>query len=198
MENFLANMIAGLTVPALAIAFKLAFDHWLIGRTKEVVARLENGKVKTFTVHANASDEQVADAVRDGLTLERDVFWGLEKLSRTLEGLRVREGEQVDFIVELPNRTVAIECKSNVDQLDEATIAKHLNAEAGFNTLLIVSRQTAPKTLLQRTSRFIESGQLVYVTIGNMDDIGEKISTAMRVDLRPQHPETKVEPLPRS
>ncbi|MCC6072516.1 hypothetical protein ACFSQU_08740 [Massilia sp. GCM10020059] len=189
MNNFLTSIVGGLAIPLLALLFKLAYDRWLVGRTKDVIATLDNGKVETFTVHASASDDQVADTVRYGITFKRDVSAALEKLSRSLDGFRLREAPHVDFIVEVRGRTIAIECKNDVEHISEAAIEKFLRAKAGLSKLLLVSRQPVPSTVLDRTHRFIESGQLSYVAISANDDIAAELSKAMRLELHPMKPE---------
>ena len=181
MDNFLANIIAGLTVPALAIAFNIAFERWLVGRTKEVVAHLANGRNKTFTVHANASDAQIVEVVGNGLTLERDVFRALNRLQLGISGLEVRYGAHVDFVVEMPTRKVAIECKINVDQIDDVSVERQLSLEDDISELLLVVREPVPANLLVRTRRLIDAGKLKLVIIEESDELEGQLSAAMGI-----------------
>ena len=195
MENSLPNIIAALLLPALAIAFRMAFERWLVGRTKDVTARLENGKIKVFTVQANANDKQIAATVRDGLTLEREVSMALEKISNETSALHVRDGSNVDFLVALRDELIAIECKTSVDQIDDAAIKRYLDSEPGISKLLLVTRHVNPEVLTQATHHLTETAKLNFVQVVDPDDIVGALAAALRLDQRPQS-EPRAVPLP--
>ena len=195
MEHSLPNIIAALALPVLAILFKMAFERWLAGRTKEITARLENGKIKVFTVQANANDKQIAATVRDGLTLERDVSMALERLSDETSALQVRDGSNVDFIVTLRGEMIAIECRANADQIDDAAINRYLDSAPGITKLLIVTRHVNPTVLAQTASHLSEAGKLAFVEIVNPDNTAGALAAALGLDQQPQS-EFRAAPLP--
>lgn len=182
-ETFITTIIGGLTIPAIAFAFKLALDRWIIGRSKEFTVELENGKIETVTVDASANDVQVAATIHSGIALERDVAAALEKISQNTDTVSARSGKRVDFLIQVPGKIIAIECKTSVDQISEASIEKYLEAEGGSSKLLLVTRKPAPRRVLERTREFIESGKLLYIEIRPGDDVFEKMSSVISSEL---------------
>lgn len=182
METFLTTIIGGLTIPAIAFAFKLALDRWVIGRSKEFTVELENGKIETVTVDASASDAQVAAAIHSGMALERDVAVALEKMSRSTDTFRAHSGNDVDFLIQMPGKTFAIECKTSVAQISAASINKYL--EGGSSKLFLVSREPASPQVLERNREFIESGKLLYIDIPAGEDAFAKMSSVLSSELQ--------------
>lgn len=192
METFLTTIIGGLTIPVLAFAFKIAFDRWLVGRSKEVTVELANGKIETFTVDADAGDAQIVDEVHSGMALERDVAAALKKISLNTGRLTAREGKHVDFLVQVQGKTLAIECKTNVDQIGVSSVEKYLEAEGGSGKLLLVSRKPAPPGVLQRTGQYIESGKLSYIYIPTGTDVFDALFDAVSSELRVQRSDSAI------
>lgn len=143
----------------------------------------ENGKVDTVTVDASASDAEVAYAIREDVELERDVAIALRKLSQDGLGLIVQEGGPVDFLVRSPEKTIAIECKANVDHISEASIERYLNAIKGeASKLLLISASSPSASAAYTLNRFTESGHLSYIDISRSDDMLEALSKAITME----------------
>lgn len=184
MEDFLTTITPGIAFAIMAFASKLAIDRWLMGRTKEVIARFANGRVETFTVNASASDVEVADAVRDGIEFEFDVGVALGQMSQSMPGILVQEGGAVDFLVRSPEKTIAIECKADLDNISAASIERYLSGIKGqASRLLLVSTSPPSASAASTLKRFVESGQLSYIPISRSVDIVEALTNAISIEL---------------
>lgn len=175
----LSALVAGIGIPVLAAGLKHLLNAFLKDRTKEVIVQLDGGRLENLTIAANADATQIAQALQTELDLEKRVLAALEKYTSRVENYHSRTGKDVDFVAQLGDKKVAIEVKNRLDRVSVDQVKRYLAAEHGLAQLLLLSTQTVPAEVLHNTKEFVDSGQLTFVNIPDLENIERDLFRAL-------------------
>lgn len=145
MTELIITMLAGLGVPALTLLIKYYLDAKDAHSKKYVEVKNSNGKKFSLIVEGKVEEELIRKLLKEEYAFEDQVERILKNYKAKNESFKYFKNSHVDFILEMNNKTIALEAKTNSNRPLKLHYEKVKENHPEVDELLFLFNSEIPK-----------------------------------------------------
>jgi hypothetical protein len=162
----IAALVAGVT----AFSIKAVLDRTTRDKTKELIAKLPDGREEQLTVPVDATNDSVSSTFREIMEFESHIAKALDAYRRNVPDFTYSPGRIVDFVAERGSRRLGIEVKNRADHLTLSQIERYLAAEGGLKDLIVMSLGLPPQSIKEKLATLGKEHNVAFIDLRQGSD----------------------------